>query len=104
MAPEQAPLSRDEALDLADDVPEWSLQESKLQTHCQFADFEEAMDFINQVAELASEADHHPDMLISYNKVRLELTTHKLGGLTRKDFVLAARISRLSGGKCRGAD
>ena len=56
--------------------------------------FLEAMKFVNQVAGLAEQADHHPDILISYRKVSLTLSTHSEGGLTEKDFELAGTIDR----------
>ena len=57
-----------------------------------FPDFKEAMGFVNRVADLAEEADHHPDILIRYNKVTLTLSTHSAGGLTEKDSQLARKI------------
>jgi 4a-hydroxytetrahydrobiopterin dehydratase len=53
------------------------------------------MRFVNRVARLAEAASHHPDITINYNRVRLALTTHDEGGLTEKDFKLAARINKL---------
>ncbi|HZU72799.1 MAG TPA: 4a-hydroxytetrahydrobiopterin dehydratase [Acidimicrobiales bacterium] len=58
-------------------------------------DFAEAMVLVNQVAELAEAADHHPDIAISWNKVTLRLSTHSAGGITAKDLELAERIDRL---------
>ena len=53
------------------------------------------MRFVNRVGRLAEAANHHPDILITYDKVRLGLTTHDEGGLTEKDFRLARRINKL---------
>jgi 4a-hydroxytetrahydrobiopterin dehydratase len=59
-------------------------------------DFPAAIAFVNRVAELAEQANHHPDILIhGWNRVRLTLSTHSQGGLTEADFGLAARIDRL---------
>jgi len=55
-----------------------------------FQDFVGALRFVNRVADLAEAASHHPDIDIRYNRVRLALTTHDAGGLTGKDFELAA--------------
>jgi len=52
------------------------------------------MRFVNRVARLAEAANHHPDITISYNRVKLALTTHDEGGLTMKDFRLAGRINK----------
>jgi 4a-hydroxytetrahydrobiopterin dehydratase len=60
-----------------------------------FNDFLEAMQFVNQVARSAEGMNHHPDISIHYNKVRLSLTTHDEGGLTERDFRLARKIDRL---------
>ncbi|HEX8550483.1 MAG TPA: 4a-hydroxytetrahydrobiopterin dehydratase [Abditibacteriaceae bacterium] len=57
-----------------------------------FADFGDAMVFVNRVAELAQEANHHPDIDIRYNSVKLALSTHSEGGLTKKDINLARQI------------
>jgi len=61
------------------------------------ADFSAAVRFTNEVADLAEQANHHPDVLIhGWNKVRLTLSTHSEGGLTAADFALAERIDVLS--------
>lgn len=71
------------------DVPDWSELEGEIQRTYQFADFEEAMRFVNRVADEAERTQHHPDILIRYNKVTLTLSTHDAGGITNKDFDLA---------------
>ncbi|HVM00566.1 MAG TPA: 4a-hydroxytetrahydrobiopterin dehydratase [Egibacteraceae bacterium] len=60
-----------------------------------FADFAEAMRFVNAVAEVAEEANHHPDIAVSWNTVRLHLVTHSAGGVTQNDLDLAARIDAI---------
>jgi 4a-hydroxytetrahydrobiopterin dehydratase len=60
-----------------------------------FGNFKEAMAFVNQVAELAESADHHPDILVNYKRVTLTLSTHSAGGLTQKDFDLASHIEKI---------
>lgn len=59
-----------------------------------FQDFVDAMVFVNQVAELAETQNHHPDIVIRYNKVTLTLTTHDANGVTDRDFQLAAAINQ----------
>lgn len=76
-------------------VPQWTLQDRSIVREFKLKDFHEAMDFVNRVAEAANSMDHHPDIYISYNKVKLDLTTHKAGGLTEKDFELAGKIDQL---------
>ncbi len=73
----------------------WELKDGAIVKLYKFSDFVEAMIFVNRVAELAEEADHHPDILIRYNKVTLTLVTHSAGGLTEKDFGLAREINSL---------
>ncbi|GAA3196385.1 4a-hydroxytetrahydrobiopterin dehydratase [Actinocorallia longicatena] len=58
-----------------------------------FKDFAEAMIFVNKVAAVAEEANHHPDFHIVWNRVTLTLSTHDAGGLTEKDFALAERLN-----------
>ena len=60
-----------------------------------FANFVKAIGFVEQVADVAEESGHHPDITILYNKVILELSTHSLGGLTQNDFIVASRVDQL---------
>jgi 4a-hydroxytetrahydrobiopterin dehydratase len=60
-----------------------------------FADFPQVIRFLNSVARLAESINHHPDISINYNRIRLSLTTHDENGLTMKDFSLAKKIDRL---------
>ena len=76
-------------------VPAWQIEAGELVRTFQFKDFRASMAFVNKVADLAEEAGHHPDIDIRYNKVRLALVTHDAGGLTGKDFDLAARADNL---------
>ncbi|HEY3828594.1 MAG TPA: 4a-hydroxytetrahydrobiopterin dehydratase [Solirubrobacteraceae bacterium] len=74
----------------------WVREGSLIAREWTFADFAAAIQFVNRVAELAQEANHHPDILVhGWNKVRLELSTHSAGGLTAADFALAERIGAL---------
>ena len=57
--------------------------------------FVAAMDLANRFTEIAEQEDHHPDLHVSYHKLRVELTTHALGGLTENDFILAAKIDQV---------
>ena len=75
-------------------VPAWQIEAGELVRTFQFKDFRASMAFVNKVADLAEEAGHHPDIDIRYNKVRLALVTHDAGGLTGKDFDLAARADK----------
>jgi 4a-hydroxytetrahydrobiopterin dehydratase len=77
-------------------VPEWELEKKHIERTFEFDDFTDSIDFVNAVAEVAEEEEHHPDIDIRYNKVRLLLSTHSKGGLTELDFSLAERIDTLS--------
>jgi 4a-hydroxytetrahydrobiopterin dehydratase len=77
------------------DLPEWDLEKNAIERTFEFDDFAGAIDFVNGVAELAEEMEHHPDMDIRYSKVRVILSTHSKGGLTEMDFELAERIGNL---------
>ena len=76
-------------------LPNWTLRGNAIASSLRFTDFTDAMRFVNRVARLAEAANHHPDIAISYNKVRLALTTHDENGLTEKDFKLARKINKL---------
>ena len=89
------PLPAEQARDLARDVPRWALFEKRLERQFNFKDFRASMAFVNRVADAANEQDHHPDIEISYSRVKVVLSTHAVGGLSRNDFVMAAKIDRL---------
>lgn len=80
-------------------VPGWkvSADEKKLTRQFEFKDFTETMKFVNATAEIAQAEGHHPDIYIFYNKVRLDLTTHAMDGLSQNDFILAAKIDQKTG-------
>jgi 4a-hydroxytetrahydrobiopterin dehydratase len=76
----------------------WRQEGESLIRDYEFKDFAAAMAFVNQVADTAEEANHHPDILVhGWNKVRLTLTTHSEGGLTEKDHAMAERIDAILG-------
>jgi 4a-hydroxytetrahydrobiopterin dehydratase len=77
-------------------LPGWSRSGDSITTTVELADFRAAMLFTGAVAYLAEAANHHPDVLIQWNKVTLTLSTHSAGGLTGADMALAGRISALS--------
>jgi 4a-hydroxytetrahydrobiopterin dehydratase len=84
------PLTAQEAASRLGALPEWRIEEGVLTRTFSFKDFVASLDFVNRVGERAEEAGHHPDIDIRYNRVRLGLMTHDAGGLTTKDFDLAA--------------
>jgi 4a-hydroxytetrahydrobiopterin dehydratase len=77
------------------DLDGWELDDDHITRGWTFADFRSAIGFINRVADLADQADHHPDLHNSYTSVRISLTTHSEGGVTERDLDLAARIDEV---------
>ena len=77
------------------DLNEWVIQNELLVKEFVFSTFQDAMNFVNAVAKSADEADHHPDIFISYNKVKISLITHDLGEISEKDYSLAKAIEIL---------
>ena len=69
--------------------------DNKIQREFIFKDFLSAFNFIKEIADLAESLNHHPDIFKSYNKVIISLTTHDLGGVSKKDFKLAMEIDNL---------
>lgn len=89
------PKLADEALHIAlASLPAWQLDEGRLIRDFTFPGFPEAMLFVNQVAAIAEAANHHPDIDIRYNQVRLALISHDTGGLTNRDIKFAIRLDR----------
>lgn len=83
---------------MLDVVPGWTKSAGeidKIEKLFKFKDFKEAMLFVNKVAEIAEEQDHHPDIFIQWNIVILTLWTHAIKGLFENDFILAAKIDEL---------
>ena len=77
-------------------LPGWSLSGNAIQNQYVFDSFLPAIAFVNRVAPLAEEADHHPDITIHYRRVTMSLSTHSEGGLTPKDFELARKIDEVA--------
>ena len=73
----------------------WALEGNFIVKDYSFQGFKEALEFVNEVGEVAEGQGHHPDILVSYNKVRLSLTTHEEHGLTSKDFEVAEAIDKI---------
>ncbi len=93
-----ADLLEDEEIEQRlDELGDWEREGDQMQKTFEFDDFTSAMGFVNGVAQLADRYDHHPDIDIRYNKVRLCLSTHSEGGLTAIDFELAGDIEQTLG-------
>ena len=84
---------------LAELDPQWKLVSGHhLEREFRFEGFRAALDFTNRVGELAESQRHHPDIHLAWGKVKLEIWTHKIDGLTESDFVFAAKTDRLLAG------
>jgi 4a-hydroxytetrahydrobiopterin dehydratase len=93
MATSKQTLSERDLHDLLAELPEWAIEDGQLIRYWNFKDFVEAMSFVNRVAVLAEEAQHHPDIDIRYNRVKLALVSHDAGGITARDARMARRLS-----------
>jgi 4a-hydroxytetrahydrobiopterin dehydratase len=82
-------LTHFQIIDALKSLPGWAIENEKLRKEFQFGSFKEAMVFVNTVADNAERVNHHPDILISYTTVALELFTHDAGGITQKDIDFA---------------
>jgi 4a-hydroxytetrahydrobiopterin dehydratase len=90
------PLSEEDAAGLAADVPEWQREgNQKLRREFSFPNFRDAFGFVARVALVAESEGHHPDIELGWGRATFDLTTHAASGLTRNDFVMAAKIDRL---------
>lgn len=92
------PLTQPEAETLMKELNEdWQLVDGGglLARSFEFPNFKKTMEFVNKVAAIAEEENHHPDLTVSYGNVGVELMTHAIGGLSENDFILAAKIDEI---------
>ena len=77
--------------------PHWKLVKGKIiEREYKFPDFTKALAFTNRIGKLADQQGHHPDVFLTYGKVRLQISTHSAGGLTQNDFILASKFDRVA--------
>ncbi|MFN3284810.1 MAG: 4a-hydroxytetrahydrobiopterin dehydratase [bacterium] len=95
----ESPLTEAEVAELRPEVPEWTVVERdgipRLERTFPFPNFAEALRFTNRVGELAEEQGHHPALLTEWGRVTVSWWTHKIRGLHRNDFVMAAKTDRV---------
>ncbi|MDA1337450.1 MAG: 4a-hydroxytetrahydrobiopterin dehydratase [bacterium] len=90
------PLAKEKIEEYLQEVEGWELKDNaRIARTFHFKSFREAIDFVNQIAGIAEEQQHHPDIHIYYKKVTLELTTHAIKGLSVNDFIMASKINSL---------
>lgn len=92
------PLTRQQAEKLLLEVSGWATDAEfkKISKKWRFADFQSAMDFGNKITALAETEGHHPELGITWGEVKVSLWTHAVGGLSENDFIMAAKIDRLT--------
>ncbi len=92
------PLSLNQTNSLLKSVPKWSaMGNQQIDREFEFKNFVAATGFITQVALIAQRENHHPDIYLhQWNKIKITLTTHAIGGLSENDFILAAKIDQLT--------
>ena len=88
-------LSFDEVSVKMANAPGWEFSNDSLIKKFRFDSFKEAINFVNSVALISEEMDHHPNIIVNYNIVTLNISTHSAGGVTNKDFVLVEKIESL---------
>lgn len=87
------PMSSEQAQQMLKELENWTIeQEYHLTRTFKFRDFAEALNFVNRVGDIAEHENHHPDVHLAYGKVKVEVWTHKINGLTESDFVFAAKV------------
>ena len=90
------PLNAEQIAELVPHVPEWRVVgEHHLAREFTFKNFKEALAFVDRVGAIAEEQNHHPDVFLAWGKVKIEIWTHKINGLTESDFIFAAKVDRL---------
>ncbi len=92
------PFNKEQSLEYLQKLPEWQIDNpgKAISRHFVMKNFKAAIKLINQIAEIAESENHHPDIhLTNYRKLRIDLSTHAIGGLSENDFILAAKINQL---------
>jgi len=92
------PLDAQAAKQLLAQAPSWMLMDDahRIERNFRFPDFKEALGFVNKIGEVAEAEGHHPDIHFGWGYVTVSLHTHKIKGLHENDFIMAAKIDRLS--------
>src|SRR5690242_2051000 len=88
------PLTSQKIAGLMKDLPEWQLHnhEKEIIRDFQFKNYYQTMAFVNAIAWIAHQENHHPDLEVSYNKCRVHYSTHAIDGLSENDFICAAKV------------
>lgn len=90
-------LTSSEYSEYLSQIKDWEvLEEKKLEKKFKFKDFAQALEFVNKVGKVAENENHHPNIyLYAWNKVKITLFTHAIGGLSKNDFIMASKIDKI---------
>ncbi len=88
-------LDTTQILALLEQLDGWEIDQERLHREFRFSDYKSTMLFVNALAWLAEREDHHPDLEVGYGRVKVAYSTHDVGGLSRNDFICAAKIEAL---------
>lgn len=86
-----SPMSQEEATGLVKGLRGWALDRNSIEKEFRFESYMAGLDFAYSIGELAEEQDHHPDMMVKWQRVKLVFSTHAIKGLSLNDFVMAAK-------------
>lgn len=89
-------LTGGEILQALQSLPGWNLKGDTIERLYEFPNFVEAMGFVNRIAEAAETMNHHPDIAVNYNRVKLTLVSHDMGGVTQRDIRMAGKINEIT--------
>ncbi len=98
-AGEASRIAENQIAGLLQDLPGWERAGGEIAKTYKFENYFETMAFVNATAWVSHREDHHPDLEVGYNKCRVRYSTHSVGGLSENDFICAAKIDELMGGK-----
>ena len=90
-----APLNAQQTQQMLRGIQGWAVENGRLAKSYSFQNYYQSMAFVNALAWISHREDHHPDVLVGYNKCRVEYVTHAIGGLSENDFICAAKCDAL---------
>jgi len=94
-APGTLPLPPEKTRALLSALPRWTIEDGRITRTFPFADYHRTMAFVNASAWISHAEDHHPDLLVEYNRCKVSYATHSVGGLSENDFICAAKLDAL---------
>lgn len=90
-------LTKEESEEYLKQIDNWTLKNNSIIKKFKLKNFSEAINFVNKIAEVAEEEQHHPDILVyGWNKVKVTMSTHTIKGLSENDFIIAAKLDKIT--------